>query len=176
MEEPIPSAIGIFTAPIGPRFGAPKSEPKKPDQKAHPPPQKPMAEVKHERGEPIAGSDDSVLIEFWSFSNRKVKVSILSHDSIVDAQKTMQQHARYSFNKEILTGLGDEAYASGYGSSLVAFRRGKLTVYISTTAEVDADAEARSLTQEQRFAREKSEMNRWSREFARHVVNAIDAP
>ena len=80
-----------------------------------------MPDWKHERGEPIAGSDDSVLIEFWSFSNRKVKVSILLHDSVEQAQQVIENHARYSFNKETLTGLGDEAYASGYGSSLMAF-------------------------------------------------------
>ena len=176
MKDRVLAAFVFLTLALGHAFAQHKAELNKLDEKLTRHLEKQMPEWKHERGEPIAGSDDSVLIEFWSFSNRKVKVSILSHDSIVDAQKTMQQHARYSFNKEILTGLGDEAYASGYGSSLVAFRRGKLTVYISTTAEVDADADARSLTQEQRFSREKSEMNRWSREFARHVVNAIDAP
>jgi hypothetical protein len=135
-----------------------------------------MPDWKHERGEPIAGSDDSVLIEFWSFSNRKMKVSILLHDSVEQAQQVIENHARYSFNKETLTGLGDEAYASGYGSSLVAFRRGKFTVYVSTTADVDADLDAGYLTQEQRFEREKSEMKRLSTEFAKHVVDAIDAP
>ena len=33
--------------------------------------EKKMPEWKHERGEPIAGSDDSVLIEFWSSPNRR---------------------------------------------------------------------------------------------------------
>ena len=138
--------------------------------------EKKLPDWKHERGEPIAGSDDSVLIEFWSISNRKVKVSILLHNSVEVAQQVIQEHARYSFNKETLTGLGDEAYGSGYGSSLVAFRKGKFTVYISSVADVDSDEDARSLNQEQRFEREKSEMKRLSREFARHVVNAMDDP
>ena len=138
--------------------------------------EKKMPDWKHERGEPIAGSDDSVLIEFWSSPNRKVKVSILLHNSVEVSQQVIQEHARYSFNKETLTGLGDEAYASGYGSSLVAFRKGKFTVYVSTVADVDSDEEARNLNQEQRFEREKQEMKRLSKEFAKLIVDGIDAP
>jgi hypothetical protein len=138
--------------------------------------EKTMPDWKHERGEPIAGSGDNVLIEFWSFSNRKVKVSVLLHKSLADAQDVIQNHARYSFNKQTLTAIGDEAYASGYGSSDVAFRRGKFTGYVSTVADVDADADAQTLSQEQRVEWEKSEMQRWSRQFAQHVVSAMDAP
>jgi hypothetical protein len=58
--------------------------------------EKTMPDWKHQRGEPIAGSGDNVLIEFWSFSNRKVKVSVLLHKSIADAQSVMQNHARCS--------------------------------------------------------------------------------
>jgi hypothetical protein len=138
--------------------------------------EKAMPNWKHERVEPIAGSGDNVLIEFWSFSNRKVKVSVLLHKSVAEAEAVMQNHAKYSFNKETLIGLGDEGYASGYGSSDVAFRRGKFTVYVSTTADVDADADAQDFTQGQRSEREKSEMQRWSREFAQQVVTAMAAP
>jgi hypothetical protein len=138
--------------------------------------EKAMPNWKHERVEPIAGSGDNVLIEFWSFSNRKVKVSVLLHKSVAEAEAVMQNHAKYSFNKETLIGLGDEGYASGYGSSDVAFRKGKFTVYVSTTADVDADADAQEFTQGQRSEREKSEMQHWSREFAQQVVTAMDAP
>jgi hypothetical protein len=138
--------------------------------------EKTMPDWKHKRVEPIAGSGDNVLIEFWSFSNRKVKVSVLLHASIADAEAVIKNHARYSVPKQTLTGLGDEAYASAYGFSLVAFRKGKFTVYVSTTADVDADADAQSLTQEQRFEREKSQMQHWSKHFAQHVVTAMDTP
>ena len=138
--------------------------------------QKTLPDWKHERGEPIAGSGDNVLIEWWSASHRKVKVSILLHKSVADAQEVMQQGARYSFNKEILTGLGDEAFAHGYGSSQVTFRRGKFTVYVSAGVDIDADPDAQNLTQERRFEREKSAMRELSREFAKRVVDAMDAP
>jgi hypothetical protein len=138
--------------------------------------EKAMPNWKHERVEPIAGSDDTVLIEFWSFSNRKVKVSVLLHKSVAQAEGVIKDHAKYSLNKQTLTGLGDEAYASGYGSSDVAFRKGKFTVYFSTTVDVDANADAQELTQQQRTEREQSEMQRWSREFAQQVATAMDNP
>ena len=138
--------------------------------------EKTMPDWNHQRVEPITGSGDNVLIEFWSFSHRKVKVSVLLHKSDADAQEVMRDHAKYSLNKRPLVGLGDEAYASGYASSDVAFKRGRFTVYVSTVADVDSDADAQSLTQEQRTEREKSQMQRWSKHFAQHVVTAIDAP
>ena len=169
-------AVAILALVVGHAFAQNSVQLNRVDEKLTKHFEKKMPEWKHERGEPIAGSDDSVLIEFWSFSNRKVKVSILLHKSVEEAQQVIQNHAKYSFNNETLTGIGDEAYASGYGSSRLAFRRGKITVYLMVFADVDADEDARNLNQEQRFEREKSEMKRLSREFARHVVDAIDAP
>jgi hypothetical protein len=130
---------------------------------------------KHDRVEPVT-KGENVLIEFWSLGNRKVKVSILPHNSVDDAREVFKRHERYSLNKEELKGFGDEAVASGYGASDLAFRRGRYTVYIRAAADVDADADARSLSQSQRFEREKSEMRRLSREFAKHVADALEAP
>ena len=75
----------------------------------------------------------------------------------------------------MLKGLGDEAAASGFEGSDLAFRRGRYTVYISSDADVDEDPDARRLSQEQRLEREKSEMRRLSREFAKHVADVLDA-
>lgn len=176
MRNCVLCAIVFLALVLGHAFAQDRSELNRLDEKLTQYFESKMPDWKHQRGEPIAGSGDNVLIEFWAFSNRKVKVSILLHKSFEEAQEVMQNHARYSLNKPILTGLGDEAYASGYVSSEVSFRRGKLTVYVSTVADVDADADAQSLNQEQRFEREKSEMQRLSREFAKHVVDALDAP
>jgi len=41
---------------------------------------------------------------------------------------------------------------------------------------VDADEDARNLNQEQRFEREKQQMKRLSKEFAKLIVDGIDAP
>jgi hypothetical protein len=131
--------------------------------------EKTMPEWKHERVEPIAGSV-GVLIQFWSFGDRKVKVSILLHKSVEEARATIQTHVRYSFNSETLTGIGDEAYSSsGHESWLVAFRRGKFTVYIYVPADVGVGPDGQSPTPE-RLEREKAEMKQLSRELAKQVV------
>jgi hypothetical protein len=130
---------------------------------------KTMPDWTHERVEPIVGSKN-VLIQFWSFSNRKAKVSILLHDSVEKAREVIQNHVRYSFTSETLTGIGDEAYSSpGHASSMVAFRRGKFTVYIFTPADVDPGPDAQT-----RLEREKEEVERLSRELAKQVVAGID--
>ncbi len=134
---------------------------------------------KHERVEPFSApgtTSENVLIEFWSSSNRKVKVSILLYKSGDEARQVFQSSAKYHQEKQELKGFGDEAYAWGYGLSDVAFRRGRFTIFVSTTAEVDSDPDARTLSQSERFEREKSERQRLTMEFAKHMVNAIDAP
>jgi hypothetical protein len=74
----------------------------------------------------------------------------------------------------MLNGFGDEAYAWGFARSKIVFRRGKLVVYVSTRADVGAAPDERLLTQEERLEREKNQMVRWSREFAKHAAKAVD--
>jgi hypothetical protein len=130
---------------------------------------------KHERVEPV-WKGENVLIQFWSLSNRKVKISVLPHKSGEEAREALESFVQSEWNKQPLRDFGDEAFTWGYGLSNVAFRRGRLTIYVSTYADVDSDSDARTLSQEQRFEREKNEMRRLSREFAKHGASAIDAP
>jgi hypothetical protein len=174
MKQGVFAAICLSALLISQAFGQQSWELDRLDEKLVRHMEKTMPEWKHERVEPIAGSED-VLIEFWSFSNRKVKVSILLHSSEEKARAVIQDHARYSFNLEAVQGLGDEAYSSGYASSLVAFRKGKLTIYVSTYADTDSDPDAQSLTQAQRLEREQAEMKRLSKELAKQVAAGIDA-
>jgi hypothetical protein len=130
---------------------------------------------KHKHGEPMLGSKN-VIEDFWSVANRVVKVSILPHESAKEARSVLREFVKYNSEKEELKGLGDEAYAWGYALSNIAFREGAFTFYVSTTAKVDQDADARLLPAAKRDERERLEMRRLSREFAQHVVDAIDAP
>lgn len=77
---------------------------------------------------------------------------------------------------EKIWGFGGDAYSWGYAMSNVTFRRGRYIIYISAYAGVESDPEARSLSPEQKNEREKSEVRRWSREFAKHMATAIDLP
>jgi hypothetical protein len=130
---------------------------------------------KYRRGQPMQGSSN-VVVGFWVSSNRVVKVSIMQHESAQHAKEVLRGFVKYESQKEELKGLGDEAYGWGYGMSNVVFTRGNVIVYVSTYAEVESDPEARSLSPVERGEREKSEMKRWSREFAKHAVNGIDLP
>lgn len=129
---------------------------------------------KHERVEPIVKTEN-VLIQFWSCENKKVKVSILPHESAEKAHEVFKNFETYSMNKQVLNDLGDEAIGWGYGSANVTFRKGKFTVYISGGVDISADPDFRSLSDEQRFEREKSEAVRLDREFAKHVARVLDA-
>lgn len=130
---------------------------------------------RHIRSEPIEGSKN-VLVEFWSFSNRVVKVSIVPQKSAQEAREKMQVFARDTKEAEEVKGFGDEAYAWGYAGSNLFFRRGRVAVFVSTVADVDEDADVRGLSPLEKNARMKSEMKRLSREFAKHVATAIDIP
>lgn len=134
-----------------------------------------MAGWTHKRGEPIQGSKN-VLVEFWSFSNRVVKISILPQKSAQAVREKMQSFVRITPEAQELKGFGDEAYSWGYEGSNVVFRRGRVAVFVSTVAEVNADPDIQALSKSERDKRMKSEMRRLSQEFAKHVATAIDAP
>lgn len=129
----------------------------------------------HKRGESITGSEN-VLIENWALANRGVRVSIVQHKSPDDARAAIREFVKYARAKEALKGLGDEAYAWGYELSDVVFTRGRFNVYVSAGANIDEDPDARALSQSEKRGRQYSEMRRLSREFAKHLGDAIDLP
>ena len=49
-------------------------------------------------------------------------------------------------------------------------------IHFSSRADVDTEADARTLSREQRFEKEKSELRRLSLQFAKHAAEAVDAP
>ena len=49
-------------------------------------------------------------------------------------------------------------------------------MYVSTVADVDDDADVRTLTQSKKNERVRTEMKRLSKEFVKHVSTAIDIP
>lgn len=130
---------------------------------------------KHKRGEPITGSVN-VLEETWSFPNRNIKVSIIPHASPAQARAAIREGVKYEREREALKGLGDEAYAWGYRLSNVVFTRGRFNVYVSGGANIYEDPDAQTLSEFERRSREYSEIRRLSREFAKHLVEALDLP
>ena len=129
----------------------------------------------YKRGTPIVETEN-VLIQFWYSPNRAVKIAVIPHRSGDEAREAVRDFIKYERTPEIVKDIGDEAYAWGYGASNIAFRRGRLVFYVSSRADVDADADARTLSREQRFDKEKTERRRLSVQFAKHAMDAADAP
>lgn len=129
----------------------------------------------HRRGEPITGST-GVLIEIWSFPGRHVKVAIVPRKNPDGGRDALREFVKYERQKEELKGLGDEAYAWGYQLANVVVIRGGFSVYVSASADVFEDPDWRTLSELERSRRESSEVKRLSREFAKHLVDAIDLP
>ena len=130
---------------------------------------------KHRRGEPMSHSSN-VLIEVWSFPEKGVKIQIVPYKSAQEAREVLKGFLKYESDKEELEGLGDEAYAWGVRRADVVFIRGKFIVYVESGANIDAEPDARRLSEPERFEREKTEVKRLSMEFAKHMVNALDLP
>jgi hypothetical protein len=114
-----------------------------------------------------------VIVDFWTHPNRIVKISMMQRKSVEEAHDNLVQFASVERDARELKGLGDEAYSWGYGGSNIVVRRGTYTVYVSTNAEVNRDADAGALSREQKSERRISEMTRLSREFARHAATVI---
>jgi len=134
-----------------------------------------MVGWKHQRSEPIRGSE-GVLVDFWSFEKRKVKIEVVPYSSAQKAKDAFDEFKKYEPDRENLNGFGDDAYAWGYALSNATFRRGRFIVYVSSYAAVESDPDAKTLTPEQKNARQIAEMKKWSKEFAKHMATAIDQP
>lgn len=128
---------------------------------------------KSQRIDPIQGSK-GVLILTWSLPNRVVKIAVSTNKSAEGARQSLQGFVRDTKEAEFLKGFGDEAYVWGYRGSNLVMRRGRIIIHISANADVDDDPDARALSEPERRAREYSEIRRLPKEFAKHLVSAID--
>ena len=128
----------------------------------------------HERVEPIQGSR-GVLIQAWSSPNRKIKIAVSSAKSAEEARQGMQ-----SFMREVrgqpLPGFGDDAFVWGFEGSDLEVRRGRFIIDLNAGADVASDPDARTLTRAQQHTRQRAEVKRIIREFAKHAVDATDLP
>ncbi|HEY0349640.1 MAG TPA: hypothetical protein VGC60_15940, partial [Pyrinomonadaceae bacterium] len=137
--------------------------------------EKKMPGWSYRRVEPIQGST-GVLIQVWSMENRAVRIVVVPKKSATEAKESMQNFPRNVKEAQPWSEAGDEGYAWGYAGRQIHFRRGKTIFDIEVGADVDADPDASALTWSERRVREKSEIKKWTKEFADHVVAAVDAP
>ena len=130
---------------------------------------------KHKRGEPVEGSSN-VVIERWGTSNRAVTISIVPHKTANEAREALINFVKYDRDKQEIDGLGDQAVAWGYGLSNIVLRKGRFNIFVSSYAEVSSEPDARLLAGPEKGERDRLEVGRLSREFARHIMKALDAP
>jgi hypothetical protein len=86
---------------------------------------------KHRAIKPIEGSAN-VSVNNWESGGRVVRVAILAYGS---AEKAAVAMRRFASHKQTLSGLprlGDGGYSWGPGASNVCFRRGDLTIWVTT--------------------------------------------
>lgn len=119
------------------------------------------------------GAKDLVVVESWSFSHRTVSISIVSHDSVAEAQASLKRFISRELNRRALTDLGEEAWGWGPDAAWIALRRRRFTIYIRTLADVDSDPDARTLNEGEKETRRKADGVRLSQEFSRHVLAAL---
>ena len=129
----------------------------------------------HQHIEPIQGSK-GVLLQKWTSANRGISIAVTPMKSAEEAKKAMLNFPAVAKEAQFLADIGDEAYAWGYDRRQLHFRRGKTIFDVEVGANVDSDPDARNLTWAQRRAREKAEVTRLTRDTAKHLTEAIDAP
>ena len=130
-------------------------------------------EWRESRGGGAHAAEDVVVVESWSFSHRRVSVSIVRHSSVAEAQAALQKFMLYEQDKKQISDLGDEAWGRGMYGADIALRKGRFTVYVRASADVDADPDARTLSATAKEARRKTEHLRLSQEFTGYLRTAL---
>lgn len=166
-------AVVFLSLSLGPAAAQDRDELDKLDDKFKRYFEKAMPGWMHERVDPIVATEN-VLIQFWSSSGRKVKISIMPHRSGAEARTALQNFVKYDRDRETLNNHGDEAYAWGYGHSRIVIRKGRYLLFISSTATIGLRPEERMLSDSDRFELMKSEMRRWSMEFAKQASKSME--
>jgi hypothetical protein len=113
-------------------------------------------EWKHRAIEPMEGSRN-VSVNNWESDRQIVRVSILAYGSDADAAESMRGFSSETRTLDRLPDLGDGGYAWGMGGSNICFRKGDLTIWVSTGVT------------------NLKEAVKLSKEFAKHVEAALSA-
>ncbi len=88
-------------------------------------------EWKHTSVEPIKGSRN-VSVNNWETESQGVRISIIAYGSEAAAAEAMRGFSSESRTLDRLPDLGDGGYSWGLGGSNICFRKGDLTVWVST--------------------------------------------
>lgn len=127
-------------------------------------------EWKLQRIEPIVKTEN-VVIDQWRFRDSGVRVSFVPHKNASDAKEAMEFFAKFMKCHEEIRDLGDGGCWFGGDATELAFRRGRITVFISSAVEMSLDPYVdKVMDPKDRFI----ETRKLSQEFAQHAARAID--
>jgi hypothetical protein len=91
---------------------------------------------KHTSVEPMPGSED-VIVEQWAHDDQAIKVAIIEHKSQAEAEETFGRLVSEA-RRNRKDGLGDDGYVLNERGD-IAFRKGRLTIYVSVVAKNTSD-------------------------------------
>jgi cell fate (sporulation/competence/biofilm development) regulator YlbF (YheA/YmcA/DUF963 family) len=123
---------------------------------------------RHKPVEPF-GPGSNIVVQSWSLTNRTVKVAVAIHESAEDAKAEIRNFLQFKREPQELRGFGDEAFVTDPDGSDIVLRRGRYVIYISSLANVENDSDARKLSKVEREARQKTEVQRIGKEFAKQL-------
>ena len=127
---------------------------------------------------PVASSgnrESGVVVQSWYVPHRNVQVATDFRKSVEEAKKELRSYLEFRREPQALAGFGDEAFKPEPNGSQYVLRRGRYVIYISTVVYIEDDADAQRLTESERRAREKAEVERILKEFATQF-SAIELP
>lgn len=127
---------------------------------------------KLERIEPIVKTEN-VIIDQWRFGDSGVRVSFVPHRNAKDAKEAIEGFRKYMKCKEEVRDLGDEGCWFGGTGSELAFRRGRITVYISSAVQIGLDPEIDQVMDPKESIAERKKL---SKQLGQHAARAVDAP
>lgn len=127
---------------------------------------------KMQRIEPILKTEN-VIIDQWHFEDSGVRMSFVPFKNANDAKEAIEHFRKYMKCKEETSDLGDEGCWFGGTGTELAFRRGRITVYISSAVQISLDPEVDKMMDPKDSI---AEMKKLSKEVGQHAARAIDAP
>lgn len=89
-------------------------------------------EWKHRAIEPMKGSRN-VSVNKWESDSRGVRISIIAYASENEAKAEMREFSSETRTLDRLPTLGDGGYSWGRGGSNIAFRKGDVTIWVSSS-------------------------------------------
>lgn len=127
---------------------------------------------KLQRIEPIVKTEN-VIIDQWHFQDSGVRLSFVPHKNAKDAKDAIEEFRKFGKCKEEAANVGDEGCWFGGTGTELAFRRGRITVYISSAVQMSLDPYVDQMMDPKDSIAARKKL---SKEVGQHAAKAVDSP